>query len=228
MSYPFKLKISIYTTGLLFPLFCFSIAYLLRLTGLDEWFDEHETTKALSFVFLGLFYSVITSVVNNKKTDTEIRQFALNFLLIPLIFVFTVINIKIAGAIFCGFVMAYLIHFCDDDTSRSGTIALAVICSLGYIPVYFGTDLFGLKYLFEFMIGLYIMFMMILQLQYNREYLKERTEEYHKSWSYYYTRYIGDFKNPINDGYKFAKYNFLLAFLYIGDILSEYESIDNE
>lgn len=218
-----KFTYSVHTTSVLFPFLVFGIAGVLRMTDIDDWFVEHNKLKACLYILFGIIVPVIASVLKNKDVEKDVKRFALSLLAIPLLFIFSTINIELLlYLIFIFLCITLAFNFGEMIDDRRATLYIAIISTAFFVLIAILQGCFQSN-VFEGVLCSYILFMMAFPYQNNREIINaiKKTPSY--SWDNDIKRILA---KPIKNGYSLAKNNFLLSFIMIGDLLGEADVSD--
>ena len=217
-----KFEYSVHTTSVLLPTICAGIAWLIKLTDVDDWFVEHDKIKILMYVAFGVVVTIITSVINKQDVEKDIKGMALNFLFIPLIFVFVTID---SGLLLYQFLFFIIFgggfNFAFPDMSRREYLFLSLVAIAFFVIT---SILAGyMDGIFEGFLCSYLLFMMLFTFQYNKDYISMLGDIPSYRWDDNIKKMLAA---PIESGYNLAKNNFLSCFLLIGDFLGEADSND--
>jgi len=219
-----KFTVSLIATCFLLPLACTSVACILRLTSIDNWFAEHGVSRAIVLLMLGVIIKGFSSVIGKSTVTKESQLFSCNLLLLLFVVLLILIN-EMVFALYIGFyTLIVFIHLdmLDDPDKMSykfSFIVIGVSLLLYLITSYFG-DLFSTQTFFDLMVG--FMLLCITPTSIIRSFIMaEDVMDNKRNDPVYNVVRRKWLENPIVSGIQLVKLNFALCFSNIGEILQE-------
>lgn len=210
-------------TGIGMMLLFYVVSGTLRYIGLTGWFLEHSIVRALMFVLIGTFTTILASIFGGKKISDASNLKILDFMFISIITSLTLLQTEAWWLFVVLSLGACWSLLCNDDLSEKWYLRLTAYSVLAAVIIYLILAIFfiglTLDNAFDLFFGVYLTLMFPLTLRRvvlaGLYFCKENdSEELNKLIK----------KMPYYMGYGMAKTFFLQSFLNIGEIMLEVSS----